>query len=231
MAGPSSKEAVVAGRPVRIALRVPRKRGRSAQANGEASPREEILKAAAALFSVRGYAGTTMAQIADMVGIRSPSLYYHFTDKAHILEAIADMTLEKALEDSKRLLGRTEEPPTKRLYLLVHDLVFQLCESEYEMNCMFDPAFHGPEFDQVNGKLIAWLKDMETLIRQGIDRGEFEKQNTKVAAASVRGLLESGIRKHGGYSKLSSIEAADYVARFAMKGLIAPGRDLDTLLV
>ena len=46
-----------------------------------AAPGEEILKVAARLFSLKGYAGTTMADIADSVGIRSPSLYYHFSDK------------------------------------------------------------------------------------------------------------------------------------------------------
>ena len=47
--------------------------------------REEILAAAAGLFAERGYAATSTRLIADTVGIRQASLYYHFANKEQIL--------------------------------------------------------------------------------------------------------------------------------------------------
>ena len=75
-------------------------------------------------------------------------------------------------------------------------------------------------------KLVVWLKDMESLIHLGMEQGGFERQNVKAAAYSVRGLIESAVR----YSNLSSGETADYVARFAVKGLLAAGLDIDRVL-
>jgi len=49
------------------------------------SAREQILDAAAALFVESGFSGTSTRAIADRVGIRQQSLYYHFAGKDEIL--------------------------------------------------------------------------------------------------------------------------------------------------
>lgn len=42
------------------------------------------------LFSVRGYERVTVAEIAEAVGIKAPSLYNHFKSKQDIFNAILD---------------------------------------------------------------------------------------------------------------------------------------------
>src|ERR1700759_460500 len=53
------------------------------------SRREAILQTATELFAEGSYHGGGMRAIADAVGIRSSSLYYHFPSKMDILHAIA----------------------------------------------------------------------------------------------------------------------------------------------
>lgn len=48
---------------------------------GEVSTRERALAAALELFGRRGYAGVSMNDIAQAVGVRAPSLYKHFDSK------------------------------------------------------------------------------------------------------------------------------------------------------
>ncbi len=50
--------------------------------------RQKILSAALDLFSVQGYAGTSVAEIADAVGIRKATLYSHYAGKRDILDAL-----------------------------------------------------------------------------------------------------------------------------------------------
>ena len=45
---------------------------------------------AARLFREKGYAGTTMREVADHCGIRAASLYYHFPAKDEILAEVFD---------------------------------------------------------------------------------------------------------------------------------------------
>jgi AcrR family transcriptional regulator len=52
------------------------------------SPRGRLLRAAAHLFLTRGYAQTTVRDLAREVGILSGSIFHHFDSKEEILEAV-----------------------------------------------------------------------------------------------------------------------------------------------
>lgn len=63
---------------------------RSSLADSHPSPgtRGRILDAAARIFRARGYSDTTMNDIADALGIKSASIYYHFKSKDDIVEEV-----------------------------------------------------------------------------------------------------------------------------------------------
>lgn len=50
--------------------------------------RERVLVAAAQSFAALGYAGTTMRAVAELVGLRAASLYYHYGSKEELVEAV-----------------------------------------------------------------------------------------------------------------------------------------------
>ncbi len=54
------------------------------------STKEKILDAALTLFAENGYDGTSVEQIAGLVGIKAPSLYKHYKGKEDILNALID---------------------------------------------------------------------------------------------------------------------------------------------
>jgi AcrR family transcriptional regulator len=56
--------------------------------------RVRILDAARALFADRGYAGTSMRDLADALGMTKAALYYHFPGKADILLALVEPLLD-----------------------------------------------------------------------------------------------------------------------------------------
>ncbi|WP_394250937.1 TetR/AcrR family transcriptional regulator [Arthrobacter pityocampae] len=62
-----------------------------------ATAREEILDAAAELFTTQGYATTSTRAIADAVGVRQSSLYHHFATKDDILEELLAGTVSEGL--------------------------------------------------------------------------------------------------------------------------------------
>ncbi|NGN93918.1 helix-turn-helix transcriptional regulator [Nocardioides sp. KC13] len=60
---------------------------------GVGTPREQVLEAAARLFTSKGFAATSTREIAEAVGIRQASLYYHFAGKDEILAALLATTV------------------------------------------------------------------------------------------------------------------------------------------
>lgn len=103
--------------------------GRESSAQGGGG-RERILRAASKLFLSKGYAATSTRDIAQAVGIRQPSLYYHFATKADILHAVALATVEPSLLKAKELAGRDDLQPIDRLMRLVDFDVRLLWQSD-----------------------------------------------------------------------------------------------------
>ena len=54
----------------------------------EGDTKERILRTALALFADRGYAGTSVSDIAGALGLSKAALYRHYAGKQAILESI-----------------------------------------------------------------------------------------------------------------------------------------------
>lgn len=54
---------------------------------------DRILDAAEDLFAEKGYSAASLGEVADRVGIRSPSLYNHFRNKEALYEAVLERLL------------------------------------------------------------------------------------------------------------------------------------------
>jgi len=55
--------------------------------------RQRILDVAAHLFATRGFAGTSIRDIADEIGVTKAALYYHFASKDVLLHEIVSLPL------------------------------------------------------------------------------------------------------------------------------------------
>jgi AcrR family transcriptional regulator len=51
--------------------------------------RQELTRIAARLFAERGYQGTSLADLADALGVQKPSLYHHIASKEDLLWEVA----------------------------------------------------------------------------------------------------------------------------------------------
>ena len=98
---------------------------------GDASRREELLRTAARLFVDKGFEATTTRDIADTVGMRSGSPFYHFRSKQDLLKA----AMAEGLETGYRsLLSAIEgiDDPALRLRVLIRTHLGNLLEGECE---------------------------------------------------------------------------------------------------
>jgi AcrR family transcriptional regulator len=156
----------------------------------QAKPRkEEILDVATRLFAERGYDGTSMNDVAERVGMRKASLFYHFATKDALYEAVLDRlvaTLQTALEAIYVSSGTYQD----RLDAVTDTVVTLLSSHPYAARLLLREAMDwGPV---IRGKLLERillvLEAGAAWVRAGQEQGAFVEGDPKQLVLSSIGL-------------------------------------------
>jgi AcrR family transcriptional regulator len=87
-------------------------------ADGDGNRRADLIRVSARLFREKGFDGTTVRDIADAVGMRSGSPFYHFKSKQEILAAVMEEGLVAGLAETERIVA-SDLPPREKFQALV----------------------------------------------------------------------------------------------------------------
>jgi len=163
-------------------------RRRAGPTKGEVR-REKVIGAAALLFREKGYHATSMQDIANEVGLRKGSLYYHVSSKEDLLFQIMDRGVSSALKELEDICAR-DLPPMEKLRQAVNSLVGALA-NQAERVSIFLQELRALPPDRV--KIIAnKRKRYELLFRgileEGIRQGLFQVSDAKVATYGLLGM-------------------------------------------
>ena len=99
----------------------------AADAGDKANRRAALVRASARLFRDKGFAATTVRDIAGAVGMRSGSPFYHFANKQEILKAVMEEGLRQGLERTRAALAASTTPQerfralVRTHYRILHD--------------------------------------------------------------------------------------------------------------
>ena len=73
----------------------------------------QIYEQATRLFAERGFAGTSLQDIADAMGMTRPSLYYYVKNKDQLLARLVTEITEAPAAATEEIAGRDVDAPTK----------------------------------------------------------------------------------------------------------------------
>ncbi|RJO75117.1 TetR/AcrR family transcriptional regulator [Nocardia panacis] len=137
----------------------------------------EILDAAAKAFSERGYAATSIDDVADVLGCTKGRIYHYFRTKGDLFIGIHHQALEWALEAIEPAADRTDLGPAEQLREMVHQHAMHLMNRATYMG----PAQHHIEMGLASegrhkGDAIARIFEM---------RRRFEARYVEVMAAGI----------------------------------------------
>lgn len=148
--------------------------------------RERIIQAAENLFRVVGYAKTTVADIAGILGMSPANVYRYFPTKAHINEEICDR-LVRGFET--HCVGAIEQEGTAfeiiKVFLLeYHRAIRASLLNENRLYDMISIAMeqHWPVIQGHSERIRSILC---SLIDKGIKSGEFKKNDAYKIASAV----------------------------------------------
>lgn len=129
--------------------------------------RTQILEAAERAFYDRGVARTTLADIAGLAGVTRGAIYWHFSNKADLVQAMLD-SLHEPLEEMARASESADEldPLGWTRKLLVH--LFQQVAADPKTRRINEILFHKFEFtdemcDMRRQRQFVWLDANERI--------------------------------------------------------------------
>ena len=153
--------------------------------------RERLLRAAVELFTVRGYAATSVREIVEAAQVTKPVLYYHFGSKEGIdLAVLEEMrgTLRALLE---RLLAEqgSARHRIERLFLGIYDVFEQQAPVVRFLNAiLWGPPQGAPPFDVET--FHRPLHDaVQAIVAAGIAAGELRPAEAEDVAIALIALL------------------------------------------
>ena len=181
----------------------------------------EILRGAAAAFRDRGYAGSSVRDIARRLGMAPGNLYYYFRNKQEILYFCQDHSLDVLLRQARRI---------RRMPIAAEEKVRELVRSQ--VLCMLD-ELHGAaghiEFHAIPPvrlrRIIAKRDAYERIVRgvvgDGVRSRRFAPCDPKLVTLAILGAVNWTARwyRAGGGLGAEAIAGAfsDYLVRGLMR--------------
>lgn len=147
-----------------------------------AATRAEILAAAARLFAEKGYTDCNLRELAERVGMKPGSFYYHFRSKEEILDALLDTSIQ-LISDAVRGAVAAADPEASVLSRLeaamrAHITTF-LTEADNSTAVMrvweyLPPILKRRKRESRRAYAQIWYDLMEQGIREGVVRDDIE---------------------------------------------------------
>lgn len=199
---------------------------RRRSAKGHAT-RERILIEGSRLFAVRGYFGTATRDIADAVGIKQPSLFFHFPTKQHIAEELLHYSLDRPSEVAKTLLG-IDAPAVVRLYRYLHFDTDHLLHSPYDLSGVHgDDLMNTEEFHEWRIRAERLRRWIRKIISQAQSEGSVRALDVQLTQELISGMNLNTIRMAHANRRTPTTKVAQFVADFTLRALLSDVNQLE----
>lgn len=151
--------------------------------------KEEILDVATRHFAERGYEGTSMNDVAEAVGVRKASLFYHFETKEALYEAVLDRLIA-TIATPLGAAYAAEGPFEMRLVNAADTVTAVIASHPYAARLLLREAMDwGPVMrGELSVHAVAVLETSAAFIRAGQEAGVFAKADARQLMISLIGL-------------------------------------------
>jgi AcrR family transcriptional regulator len=186
----------------------------------KASKKELILLKAAAMFREKGFAATSMRDLAETVGIEAASLYNHIRSKNEILETIC-FEVANRFNANIEVVESDNQSSIKKIETLLRFHIRQMVDhyeevyvSDREWKHLDEPYLSNFQTQRRN-----YRKKFAAIIESGIHKNEIRKIDAPTAVLILLHAV-SGIESwHRSTAKINAKELEDNMIMIMIDGL------------
>lgn len=189
----------------------------------EKTKKEIIKDCAAQLFRKKGYAATSMQDIAEAVGMKAASLYNHIGSKQEILEGLLGR-IAQGFTDGLNEVNASSLKPQLKLEALVNlhvDMTFRFSDS-IALNTGEWVHLEEPALSKYTKQRVQYEKAFKKILENCKAEGSIDADtDTDIALYSILSSLHWLYSWHNKNKKMSKIELEHQLKKVLLKGLIS----------
>ncbi|MFI8975673.1 TetR/AcrR family transcriptional regulator [Nocardia asteroides] len=163
-------------------------------ADADSEPRnEQLIAAAAQLFSERGFAAVSIEDIGTSVGVRGPALYHHFESKSDLLDEIIDRNNRWIQQYTERALAEGGDPRDSLRLLLRYYVLFARDRTDLVGTAVSEarnlPAAAAARYRRIHREgIIGWARLLQSV------RPELSMPTARVLIHAVTTVVNDAVR-------------------------------------
>jgi AcrR family transcriptional regulator len=182
----------------------------------------QIIEEATRLFADRGFAGTSLQDIAEASGLTRPALYHYFGSKDDLLFRLVSELAEGPAEQLEQILVRTETSASERLRQMAFAVAFQQASHPARFRLMVRSENELPEklstaYAQARRRV---LHAFSSVIREGVSTGELRPVDPRTAALGIIGLCNWVAWWHHPEGERAETAVAESLAEMAVASVM-----------
>jgi len=187
----------------------------------------QILERAAALFAERGFANTSLQEVADALEISRPALYHYIRSKDDLLAALVRGITQQTAASLGEIAGDPELEPLEKLGRAIRDMVLRIAANPARFRLLLASEDMLPEplaAEHQEARRLA-LHHLSDIIRTGVDSGELRRVDEAIAAFAVLGMCNWVAQWYSADREGAAApeRLADELAAIGIAGLSADG--------
>ncbi|MFE7724159.1 TetR/AcrR family transcriptional regulator, partial [Nocardia rhizosphaerihabitans] len=154
---------------------------------------EQLVAAAAQLFSERGFAAVSIEDIGTSVGVRGPALYHHFESKSDLLDEIIDRNNRWIQQYTERALAEGGDPRDSLRLLLRYYVRFAMDRTDLVGTAVSEgrnlPADAAARYRRIHREgIIGWARLLQSV------RPELSLPTARVLIHAVTTVVNDAVR-------------------------------------
>ena len=145
--------------------------------------KRKIFETSMKLFAKKGYDATSIEEITATVGVAKGTLYYHFSSKEEIFNFLVEEGM-KLLKNSIDIKTSKLDNTIDKLRAIILIQIKIITKYEDFMTIVLSQIWgHEQRNIMCKDKVIQYIKTIEKIIQEGIEKGEIMKSDAEVIAS------------------------------------------------
>jgi AcrR family transcriptional regulator len=137
--------------------------------------RQKILEKSIHLFDQKGFTGTSIQEIVELIGVTKGTFYYYYKNKEELLKDIHLRYIEHLNAQQESILQDPVKSYTEKLYEIVYMVIRNIRTQRPIARIFFREMRHLSErnLEEIHLKRNVFRENYQKMIEAGINKGEF----------------------------------------------------------